>query len=72
MLAKIHANDKDYEIRFIFRRHKDSNEQFHLMLKERHRCDALIKNNEHYFLCNEITEVEFTDLPIESINELKN
>ena len=67
MLAMIHANDKDYEIKYIFRRHQDSNEQFYLMLKERNRCDALVKNNEHYFLCNEISEAEITELSIEPI-----
>lgn len=70
MLHKIEANGKLYEVRFIFRRHKDTAENMLLMLKEKYRCDALVKNVTHYFLCNEITEVEFTDLPNEQIKEL--
>lgn len=73
MLHKIEANGKLYEVRFIFRRHDDTNENMLLMLKEKYRCDALVKNNTHYFLCNEITDIEFTELPIEifePINEL--
>lgn len=69
MLHKIEANGKLYEVRFIFRRHDDV-ENMLLMLKEKYRCDALVKNVTHYFLCNEITEVEFTDLPNEPIKEL--
>jgi len=71
MLHIIEANEKSYEIKEVYKRHPDDdNEQQLLILKEKNRCDALIKNNTHYFLCNEITDAKFTELPNNDITEI--
>lgn len=70
MIGKIEANGKTYEIKIVYRRYPDDDEQFLLALKEKNRCDALIKNNTHYFICNEISEASFIELPNDNIKEI--
>lgn len=70
MLHKIEANGKSYEIKEVHKKYPDSDEKFLLFLKEKRDYDALIKNDKFYFLCNEISEAEFIELPNEDIKEL--
>ena len=71
-LRKIDANGKSYEIREVYKRYPDSIEENFLALKMHRGYDALIKNVQFYFLCNEISEAVYTDLPNEPANEPVN
>ena len=73
MLQRIRINDKQYEIKRVYKRHPDSNEQKLVEIKNNLQYDALIKNDQFYFLCNEITDAEFIDVVNEPVNndELK-
>ena len=69
LIHKINANGKSYEIKEVHPIYPDSNEQDFLKLKIMRGHDALIKNDKFYFLCNEILEAEFVDIPNEPVNE---
>jgi len=69
LLQLIEANGKSYEIKEVHRKYPDSTEQEFLQLKINRNYDALIKNNDFYFLCNEISEAVFTELPVEGTIE---
>lgn len=73
MIQRIKVVDKQYEIKRVYKRYPDSNEQKLIEIKNNLGCDALIKNDQFYFLCNEITDAVFTDIVEEKINndELK-
>lgn len=72
LLPKIEANGKSYEIKEVHKKYPESNEEFFLRLKLHRGYDALIKNDQFYFLCNEIIEAQYTDLPNEPIKEAVN
>lgn len=74
LLHKIDANDKSYEIKEVHKRYPDSDEPQFLQLKIIRGYDALIKNDQFYFLCNEISDANYTDIPnapeSESVNKI--
>jgi hypothetical protein len=69
LLHRIDANGKSYEIKEVHRKYPDSDDQQFIKLKDIRGYDALIRNEQFYFLCNEISEAEFVDLPNEPVNE---
>lgn len=62
MIQRIRVGDKQYEIKRVYKRYPDSNEQKLVEIKNNFGHDALIKNDQFYFLCNEIIDVVFTDI----------
>lgn len=60
-MQKIQANGKLYEIKIAIAKSPFFDEAFMMLKKELGYYDALIKNETHYFLCNEISEAEFTE-----------
>jgi len=72
MLQRIRVADKQFEIKRMYKRYIDSNEQKLIEIKNNLGYEALIKNDHFYFLCNEITDVEFTEiLPEQNNDKLK-
>ena len=71
MLQRIKVGDKQYEIKRVYKRYPDSDESKIVEMKNRLGYEALVKNNQFYFLCNEITDAVFTDISEEEqiINE---
>lgn len=66
-IQKIIANDKIYAIGRVIPRQPDSDEQMLITIKNNMGFEALIKNEQFYFLCNEITEAIFTEYPNEAV-----
>ncbi len=62
MLQRIRVGEKQYEIKRVYKRYIDSNEQKLVEIKNKSGYNALIKNDQFYFLCNEITDAEFTNI----------
>ncbi len=62
MLQMIKVAEKQYEIQRVYPRHPDSNEERLVNIKNGLGYDALIKNDQFYFLCNEITDAIFTEV----------
>lgn len=73
MLQRIKVGDKQYEIKRVYKRYPDSDESKIVEMKNKLGYEALVKNNQFYFLCNEITDAVFTDISEEQIinEELK-
>jgi len=69
LLQKIEANGKSYAIKEIYPIHPDTIEQEFLKLKELRGYDALVRNDKFYFLCDEISEAIYSDVPNEPISE---
>jgi hypothetical protein len=74
MIQRIQVEDKLYEIKQVFKRYPDSNEERLIQIKNNLRCEALIKNDQFYFLCNEITNAQFTDIltEIKQVTKINN
>lgn len=62
MIQRITVGDKQYEIKRIYKRYPDDNETKLIELKNNLGYEALIKNDQFHFLCNEITDAVFTDI----------
>lgn len=60
-MKKIEANGKLYEIKDIILKNDFCDESILLRKKDLGYYDALIKSDTHYFLCNEILEIKFTE-----------
>ena len=72
LLHRIDANGKSYEIKEVHKRYPNSDDKLFLELKEMRGYEALVKNDQFYFLCNEISEAEFVDLPNEPVSDTTN
>jgi hypothetical protein len=61
-IEKIESNGKLYHIIRIYTKSEFTNEQKLIQIKNNFNIDTLIKNQTHYFLCNEISDAEFTEI----------
>jgi len=62
MIQRIRVAEKQYEIKRVYKKYPDSDEQKLVQIKNNLGYEALIKNDQFYFLCNEITDAEFTEI----------
>ena len=68
-MQRIKVGEKQYEIKRTYKKYADSDDNVFIEFKDKLGYDALVKNNEFYFICNEIIEAEFTEMTVE---EFKN
>ena len=74
MIQRINVADKQYEIKRAFKRQPESDpidEPKILEIKNSLGYDAMIKNDQFYFICNEITDVEFIETKFEHNETVK-
>ena len=57
----IEANGKTYHIQLVIRKTSVTDEEFLLKMKRDLFIEYLVKNDEFYFLCNEITDAVYED-----------